>query len=476
MIEVDSFERYLGDTFEIVDVLKSTEQSFVALVYDKRTQRVCMLKRRSLHSLEIYRTLKELNEPHVPEIYRLIERDGKLIVVEEHIDGQTLEEILIYQTVAVDEKFVLDILQQLCECLAVIHKADIIHRDLKPSNIMLAKENVVKLIDFGIARKFKPESLADTELLGTRGYASPEQFGLFDFGQTDARSDIYSLGITIKQLLGEDYRGWLLKILSRCTALEPTQRYQFVSELLDAIDNRRKLQKLKRGLIVGVVGVSVFTLPVTVTEDIQLVEENQVVHVTPIEETTAEVEDVPVKTSPATLNQATLNQLIDFAKTSHEAIEPPHVIIPEPLTKPAPVESKKNTVNPRESFDGVDLYLYLNGTLTGTDGSHIVDISGWQNWSPHSNGVLFPSGWSARLHIENHSGENLIEPIITVSVNDEEYSVKKPSVKVGQSIDLEIPLANKFAAPLKGVGTLHIVLQAQGKNPIYLNRTFRIVH
>lgn len=475
MIEVDSFERYLGDMFEIVDVLKSTEQSFVALVYDKRSQRVCTMKRRSLHSLEIYRTLKELDEPHVPEIYRLFERDGKLIVVEEHIDGQTLEEILIYQTVAVDEKFALEILQQLCECLAVIHKADIVHRDLKPSNVMLTKGNVVKLIDFGIARKFKPESLADTELLGTRGYASPEQFGLFDFGQTDARSDIYSLGITIKQLLGEDYRGWLLKILNRCTALEPTQRYQSVAELLDAVDNSRKLQKLKRGLIVGVVGVSVFALPVAVTEDIHPVEENQIVHVKPIEETTAEVEDVPVKTSSATLNQTTLNQLIDFAKTSHEPIESPPVIIPEELIKPSREEGEKNTVKPRESFDGVDLYLYLNGTLTGTDGSHIVDISDWKSWSPHSNGVLFPNGWNARLHIENHSGEDLIEPLITVSVNDDEYSVRKPSVKVGQSIDLEIPLANKFAAPLKGVGTLQIVLQAQGKNPIYLNRTFRIV-
>ena len=69
----------------------------------------------------------------------------------------------------------------------------------------------------------------------------------------------------------------------------------------------------------------------------------------------------------------------------------------------------------------------------------------------------------------------MIEPLITVSVNNDKYSVRKPSVKVGQSIDLEIPLANKFAAPLKGVGTLHIVLQAQGKNPIYLSRPFRIV-
>ena len=81
------FERYFGDAFELVDVLKSTEKSFVALVYDKRSQKICVMKRRDFQSSEIYRTLKELDEPHVPELYRLFERDGKLIVVEEHIDG-----------------------------------------------------------------------------------------------------------------------------------------------------------------------------------------------------------------------------------------------------------------------------------------------------------------------------------------------------------------------------------------------------
>lgn len=477
VITMNSFERYLDNTFDIIDVLKSSEQSFVALVYDKRAQRLCTLKRRSLHSLEIYKTLKELSDPHVPEIYRLFEHDGQLVVVEEHIDGQTLDEILTYQTLALDEKLALEILNQLCACLAVIHAADIVHRDIKPSNIMLAKGNVVKLIDFGIARKFKAESRADTELLGTRGYASPEQFGLFDFGQTDARSDIYSLGITIKQLLSEDYHGWLLKVLNRCTALEPSQRYQSVDEVLNAIDNVRRLQVLKKICVVAAVFVSVISLPTTTT-DIQPTVVDQAENVIPDEQTTTEIENIVEKTPPATFNQNMLDQLIDFAKSSHKPIqnlpEPSPTITPKPLPEPAQIEQKKNTVKTHDSFDGVDLYLYLNGTLTGMD-SHFIDINDWQNWNSYRNGVSFPAGWNARLHVENHGDTDLIEPLVTISIGQEKYSVQKSTVKVGHSLDVDIPLANKFAAPFNGVGSLQIVLQAQGRNPIYLNRMFKLV-
>ena len=461
-----NFEKYLRDTFELIDVLKSTEQSFVALVYDKRAQRVCIMKRRGLQSFEIYRTLKNLNEPHVPEIYRLFEQDGGLIVVEEHIDGQTLDEILTYQTLAVDEKLALEILKQLCACLAVIHKAAVVHRDIKPSNIMLTKGNVVKLVDFGIARTFKPESHADTEILGTRGYAPPEQFGLFDCGQTDARSDVYSLGVTIKQLLGEDYRGRLLKILNRCTALDPAQRYQSVAEILNAIDKQHRLQVLKKFFAVGTIFISMIALPAA-TADIRPPVNNQTESIAP-----AEISAPVAVEKNAPIKQATNFPQIDYSPPKVDAtIELPNVS-PEPL--PAPVKSEKKSVKPRESVDGLDLYFYLNGNLTGTDGSHVVDINGWHSWIRHSNGVMFPDDWNARLHIENNGNADLIEPLITVKVGQEKFSVQKSTVKVGQSLDLNIPLAEKFAAPLKGVGTLQIILQAQGSKPIYLNRTFKL--
>ena len=205
-----SFDKYFGDTYDLVDLIKSTEKSFVALVYDKHSKRLCAMKQRDLRSLDLYTILQDSNNHHVPQIYRLFERNGKLIIIEEHIDGQTLEELLDYQMPVFNEKLALNILLQLCDCLTELHKNDIINRDIKPSNIMLTKDNTVKLIDVGIARIFKPDSVNDTEFLGTRGYAAPEQFGLFDVGQSDPRADIYALGVTIKELLGKDYGGWLI--------------------------------------------------------------------------------------------------------------------------------------------------------------------------------------------------------------------------------------------------------------------------
>ena len=74
---MDSFERYLGDTYELVDTLKNSEQGFVAAVYDKRARRLCMMKQRDLKSLPIYRTLKDSESPHVPKLYGLFDRDEK---------------------------------------------------------------------------------------------------------------------------------------------------------------------------------------------------------------------------------------------------------------------------------------------------------------------------------------------------------------------------------------------------------------
>jgi len=77
---MNSFERYLGDTYELVDTLKNSSQSFVATVYDKRAKRLCVMKRRESTCLPIYKLLKGLNSPHVTKIYRLFEREGKFFL------------------------------------------------------------------------------------------------------------------------------------------------------------------------------------------------------------------------------------------------------------------------------------------------------------------------------------------------------------------------------------------------------------
>ena len=87
---------------------------------------------------------------------------------------------------------------QLCAVLDYLHHQNIIFRDLKPSNIMVEQSGMVRLIDFGIARLFKPGKASDTAAIGTLGYAPPEQYGSI---QTDLRSDVYSLGATLRTLL-----------------------------------------------------------------------------------------------------------------------------------------------------------------------------------------------------------------------------------------------------------------------------------
>ena len=129
------------------------------------------------------------------------------------------------------EDFAREILIQLCDGLKELHEHNIIHRDIKPSNLRLQGDRI-RLIDFDASRIFKAGKEEDTNLLGTQGYAPLEQYGS---GQTDPRSDIYSLGVTLKNLFGEGYNGRLKKILDKCTEYDPARRFQSVDELKRAV-------------------------------------------------------------------------------------------------------------------------------------------------------------------------------------------------------------------------------------------------
>ena len=458
---MNSFERYLGDTYELVDTLKNSEKGFVAAVYDKRARRLCTMKQRDLKSLPVYRTLKDLNNPHVPTIYRLFERDEKLIVVEEYIDGQTLEEILLYQSTALDEASAEKILLQLCDALAAFHAKNIIHRDLKPSNIMLTEKNFVKVIDFGIARIFKPESSADTETLGTKGYAPPEQYGLFDFGQTDPRSDIYALGVTIKELLGRDYDGRLKKILGKCTEPAPAQRYQSADELRNAVTSAKIFGRVKKFLIAASTGLAVFFLPQTLD----------------LGETPQPAEEIPASEEiPAPETQSPVEEKSSAKTFDESAIKLPATPLPDMnLPTPAQIETAPPPAKPQEKTSGkVELSLYLNGELTGKE--HMVYLDGWQSWRRDKYGqILFPDSWRARLHIENHGGKDLLNAQLEVNIGQDKKTLNLPAIRNGASFDLDIPLGNKMASPEKGSGHLQIVLHEAGSPPIFLGKTFFLV-
>ncbi len=145
--------------------------------------------------------LSQLDHPNLPRFYEHFQTPESWYLVMDFIPGETLEE---YQSKAPDGRLllseVLDIGLQLCSILEYLHaqQPPIIFRDLKPGNIMRTPSGQLYLIDFGIARYFKPGQAKDTVALGSLGYAAPEQYGK---AQTTPRADIYSLGAVLHQLL-----------------------------------------------------------------------------------------------------------------------------------------------------------------------------------------------------------------------------------------------------------------------------------
>ena len=192
--------------------------------------------------------MKHLKHPSLPTIVDVIERQGSLLIVMDYIEGLSLEDIVL-EYGPQDEKIVIEWAKQLCDVLHYLHTQapPIIYRDMKPSNVILKPDGKLMVIDFGAARKYHPENMKDTVLLGTRGYAAPEQYRTD--GQSDARTDIYSLGVTIFRLLtgkGPDdlcpirrlrpeISAGIEKILQKCTRKSKQERYQTATELLEAL-------------------------------------------------------------------------------------------------------------------------------------------------------------------------------------------------------------------------------------------------
>ena len=201
--------------------------------------------------------MKRLDHPSLPRIVDILDNGGTIYVVMDYIEGESLDKVLeIYGEQP--EELVIGWAKQLCDVLIYLHsqKPPIIYRDMKPANVMLKPEGNIKLFDFGIAREYKEQNLTDTTVLGTRGYAPPEQYN----GQTDARSDIYALGMTMHHLLtgidprsGDAYapvRMWnpelsegIELIIDKCVQPAAENRYQNCEDLLYDLNHPELITK-----------------------------------------------------------------------------------------------------------------------------------------------------------------------------------------------------------------------------------------
>ncbi len=248
-------------------ILRTIGQGGMGAVYqaqDMKRKSMCAIKEMSLsmvpaedrtRAIQNFETeatiLSGLSHPNLPSFTGRFTEGSRNFLVMEYIDGLTLDEYLESNNGPFSERRVMGWARQLCDVLAYLHNqpTPIIFRDLKPGNIMITRGGHIKLIDFGIARFFRQTGSHDTQLLGTPGYAPPEQYGK---AQTDERSDIYSLAMTLFHLMTNTLseNGFGLKdvhrdfpqislpvarALEKATALSPEDRFQRVEAFRRAL-------------------------------------------------------------------------------------------------------------------------------------------------------------------------------------------------------------------------------------------------
>ncbi|MBP3892841.1 MAG: serine/threonine protein kinase [Atopobiaceae bacterium] len=188
----------------------------------------------------------EADEPLLPRIESLYRMPDELVVVYEYVQGESLSS-LVEERGPLPADSAMSIVRDVCRAVAALHERGVVHRDITPGNVIVAQDGA-HLVDLGIARQRTEGRRRDTTTLGTWGFAAPEQYG---FAQTDARSDVYSLGrllgyaLTGAQPDSDEYEARLAdplrvptelaEVVHHATAFEPSARYQSAAELSKAV-------------------------------------------------------------------------------------------------------------------------------------------------------------------------------------------------------------------------------------------------
>ena len=210
----------------------------VFLVQHSKNKKIFVKKILRIYNLDVFRYLFEHPIQGIPRIFLLSEDKGVLTIIEEYISGNTLEEILEVGG-PMPERLVGKYISELLAILEQLHQVRpaIIHRDIKPSNIIITPKDHVMLIDLNASRSdVKKEE--DTRLLGTKGYAAPEQYG---FASSDPRTDLYAVGMLMNTMLWGRFEQVIFPksiytpLIRNCTQMNPKDRYKDATKLRKSI-------------------------------------------------------------------------------------------------------------------------------------------------------------------------------------------------------------------------------------------------
>ncbi len=256
------------EKYDIMEYLSQQNGIDTFLVQDhNETKYIAKCYARTLWSIsDNSDLLAKLDYEGLPKQKETFENERILITVREYVEGIPLSRYAKESELSENE--IVRICAAICDILAYLHHREepIIHRDIKPQNIIIRPDGGVSLIDFDIARVYRSGHDTDTMFFGTLAYAPPEQYG---FSQTDARTDIYSLGILLRWLLTGStkenknvkiYRP-LAKIIEKCTAFAPKERFSDVTQVKKALLKANpKSQRIRIAMIAACVAASVCIL------------------------------------------------------------------------------------------------------------------------------------------------------------------------------------------------------------------------
>lgn len=277
----ETYPDELTGQYQILECLNTTEGQETLLGVRRENNQKVVIKRydtnHPLYQPDKLLNTNNLSHKGIPAFIDEITTANAKYIIREYVEGKNLAQY------AGEHHFsdvqIIQVGLQLSEILTYLHsrKNPIVHRDVKPENIILKSDGNVSLIDFGISREYKDDQKSDTVVVGTRQYAAPEQYG---FRQTDSRSDIYSLGMVFAWMLygkaevPDIPAGKLGKIIQRCTAFAPRDRYQSAEELgkdlrkLTAESTAKRRQRCTLAVVLaGIILVAAIVLGVKMHSD-----------------------------------------------------------------------------------------------------------------------------------------------------------------------------------------------------------------
>lgn len=218
---------------------------FVSVLSDKNNCKTLRIRHKKLNrdlvlhsfpkAVTAYEVLCRIKAENLPEIYDCITLSDGQIVLEEFISGITVADVM--KSGNYRYRGTKRVLVSVCNALEILHKNNIVHRDIKPENIIISDEGRVVLIDLNISRKISTNT-KDTVIMGTVGYASPEQLGITG---SDARTDIYAMGVLLNVMLTGKHpsetlaHGKMGKIVKKCTSVNPNDRFESAQKLAKAL-------------------------------------------------------------------------------------------------------------------------------------------------------------------------------------------------------------------------------------------------